>query len=146
MKRSTYNFNKELLFAEIGAVIGAPLLPFIITLLTDDHIVLSVLTVIGAQAGATTIWLITRIYNQKIGNIFSVKKLARDIAYFTPAAFLIASITYYPTLYFTTHYFLEQKEHILLAAILGEILAFVLFMTVINVYRVYLIKYYDVEL
>lgn len=146
MKQSTFEFNKEMIFAEFGAFLGAPLLPLIITLFTSDTIVLSLSTLLGAQIGATIVWLIMRTYHQKRRKTFTLRKMSKDILYFTPVASIIAILTYYPVLFYLTHYFLSNGTNIVLSALPSQIIAFTIFLAAMNVYRHYLNKHYNVDL
>lgn len=139
-KKSTFNFNKEIMVGEIAALISAPLFSYIISNFTNNVKIISLFAVIGAIVGGNLCWLFMRIYDKEKENEFSIKNMTKDIAYFTPAAFLFTSLFYYPTLYFLSSDFLNSQEEVLTSIILAQFAAFALFLLMINIYRYLLAK------
>lgn len=140
-KKSTLNFNKEIVVGEVGALIGAPLVSFIASRFTSNLDAVSICAVIGAAIGACTSWLAMRIRDREKDRNFSAHNLASDIAYFTPAALLLTLTVYYPTLYFLSGDLLAVHRRVLSSVILSQITAFLLFLVLINVYRYFLAKF-----
>ena len=141
MNKKTLNFNKQLLMGEIGAATCAPLVSYIFSLFTQKPNIISASAVGGAIFGASFFWLATRIHDKKKEKTFSASSLASDIAYFTPAAFLLTLLLYYPTLYLLSHYLLLQGDKVLLSVIPSQIIAFLLFLIGINLYRLFLFRF-----
>jgi hypothetical protein len=140
MKKSTINFNKEIIACEIGAFLGAPLVSFIFSHITEVKDIISASAVIGGLIGSTIFWITTRIKNQNKHGNYSVKKLAKDIAYFTPAAFVISIIAYYPTVFFLSRHLLYQNLNVFSSVVSSQVIAFVLFISIMNIYRYVLSK------
>jgi hypothetical protein len=134
------DFNKELLFAEIGSVIFAPSIAFIVSRFTSAPNTISSFAVIGALLGSCLFWLITRIYDQKKIHNFTAKKLFRDLLYFTPVAFIIAMLIYYPSLFLTSRYFLRQGDRAIYAVIGAQAIAFLAFLAAVNFYKYFLFR------
>ena len=136
------NFNKEIFFGEIGALIGPPSISYLVSLFTSVVKYISFAAVVGGLMGQVIFWLYMRIYDKKVDKNMSVKNLAEDIIYFTPVAFLIAVLVYYPTLFFASEYLLNDQYKVVYAVISSQILAFSAFLILINVYRYFLAKIY----
>ena len=139
-KTSTLNFNKEIVVGEIGALIGAPLISFTVSHFTATPEFVSIAAVIGAAIGACTSWLAMRMRHRGKARSLSARTLASDIAYFTPAALLLTVTVYYPTLYVLSGALLNGRHHVLVAVILAQLTAFLLFLLLINAYRYLLAK------
>ena len=148
---SLFDFNKELLFGELGALIGAPVLasigpkiPFLkmvvsyLSKFIGFGSIVSLLAVIGSILGAAVFWLLIRIFDEKKMEIFSLKHFAKEIRYFTPAAFLLTLLVYYPSLFLISRHLLTQDYRVASSVILSQIVAFSLFLTSINAYRYFL--------
>ena len=146
MEQSTFEFNKEFVFGEMGAWISAPSVAFIVSQLTTSPETISLSAVIGAMAGASAAWLTTRIYHHKRRSIFSIRRLAEDIYFFTPVAFLLSLFIYSPIVYLISHYLLTHGDHVILAVIISQLTAFAVIITVINIYRMLLHKHIGKEL
>ncbi|MFH1311262.1 MAG: hypothetical protein ABIH65_02550 [Nanoarchaeota archaeon] len=142
-KRNTFNFNKQIIFGEVGALIGAPLIAYIISRFTSNSKFISFFAVIGAIVGQAILWLSTRTYDKKKEGNFSIKNLIGDLIYFTPMAFLLTLFVYYPTIYFVADYLISDHYKVIYSVISSQILAFSLFLIVINLYRYFLAKYYN---
>jgi len=138
MEESTYRFNKELVLGEIGAWIFAPLVAFITSRLADSTTVISISAVIGSILGGVIFWLSTRIYHYKQREGFKPSRLASDIMYFTPIAFLLALSVYNPTVYSVSHYLLNRGDRVVFSVIASQLIGFSLFLIGINTYRMIL--------
>ena len=141
-KKTTINFNKEILFGELGALACAPLTSYIASHFTSNVKFISLSAVIGAIAGGTIFWLSMRIHDKGIEKRLSVRGIADDIRYFTPAAFLLTLLVYYPTLFFVSLDLLSKQNKVLSSIIFSQITAFFFFLLMINAYRYILAKLY----
>lgn len=141
-KRNTLNFNKEIFFGEVGALIGTPSVSYLVSLFTSVPKDISYAAVIGGLIGQAIFWLSMRAYDKRVDKKLSAKSLGEDIIYFTPVAFLIAISVYYPTLFFTSEYLLNDQYKVVYAVISSQILAFSFFLVLINIYRYFLAKVY----
>ena len=134
------SFNKELLFGEIGSVIGAPLASFIGSKFTSSIDAIATITVIGAAIGASLFWLGMRIYDKLKNSDVSRKKFVEDLAYLIPVASLLVFTIYYPSLYLLSHYLLENDYRAVSSAMISQVSSYVLFLLSINTYRYFLLK------
>ena len=135
MKKSTINFNKEIIACEIGAFLGAPLVSFIFSHITEIKNIISASAVIGGLIGFTIFCITMRIRNQNKRGDYSIKKFTKDVAYFTPAAFILSMIVYYPTVFFLSRHLLYQNLNVFSSVVSSQVIAFVLFITAMNSYR-----------
>ena len=140
LRPSVINFNKEILFGEVGALICAPLISYFISFFSSDPNIISLTAVIGALIGSIIFWLASRIYNQKKQYGFFIEDLVKDIAYFTPFAFLCSILVYYPTLFLFSNRLLIHGENVFSSVIVAQIIAFAFFLLVMNLYRHFLEK------
>lgn len=141
------DFNKELFFGEIGGIIGAPLFGFLSSFIFSQSNIISAFTVLGSATGATFSWLFMRIKHEKSRGTYSLEKLTKDVSFYTPAAFLIALIFAYPTIFSVTNEMLETfMQHPLIAGAIGELSGFCVFLILINIYRTFLNKKFGREL
>jgi len=138
MEKSLVNFNKEIIFGEVGSVLGAPLFAFILSRFVKEPDFISGSAVAGGIIGMAVFWLYTRITDK--GEGYSLRKLADDIKYFTPAAFIIALLFYYPTVFFVSKSFLTNHHRVLYSVIVAQIAAFLFFLLGMNIYRYFLDK------
>ena len=146
MKDSTFNFNKQLIFGEIGSVIFAPLTSLFVSQFTKNSTTISASAVVGALFGAPLFWIVTRIYDNRKKDRKIIKKLAGDIAYFTPVAFLVAILVYQPTLFIISRYLLDHEGYVILSVIGSQVIAYSLFVIIINIYRSLLYRFHGKEL
>jgi len=144
--KNTINFNKEILFGEVGAIVGIQISSYILSKMDYSINLLSYIIVISAIVGASLFWFAMRVYDKTRKNKYPEKNIIEDIAYYAPAAFILTSLFYYPTLFFATKYFLEHNRMIEYSATISQIIAFGLFLVGINIYRYVLGKYYKKEL
>ncbi len=146
MLKDIINFNKEILFGEIGAIVGIQTSSIILSRLDLSASFISYAVVLSAIIGASLFWFAMRMYDKTRHQKYLSKNVIEDISYYAPAAFVLTSLFYYPTLFFTTKYFLEHNRLVEFSATIAQVIAFTLFLIGINVYRFILMKYYKKEL
>jgi hypothetical protein len=140
-QKDLFDFNKQILFGEIGSVCGAPLFGWIASQMELSTTLISASAVIGSLVGGAVFWITTRVTDEKIKQRFSIKKFFSDILAFTPVAFIISFLTYQPVLFFLSSYLLGLKVPVLLAVVGAQVVAFLSFAIVINIYRYLLAKF-----
>ena len=140
ISRSFLNFNKEILFGEIGTLIGIQIVDIISFAFKVKVRLIPYLTVLGAIVFGSLFWLFTRVYDKSKEGRYTIKKLLQDMEYFTPASAILTFLIYYPTLFFGTKYFLRHNRRLEFSTITSQLIAFLLFITAINVYRYVLLK------
>lgn len=138
--KETINFNKEILIGEIGALAGTQGFGHFASKIFSSSAVISAFVVLGAIIGASLFWFLARLYHRKIQRKETNKTVAKEISYFAPASAFLAIFVYYPTLFFVTKYFLKHHDAVSHSAIISQVIAFVMFLIGINVYRYILIK------
>ncbi len=141
MQPSTFNFNKEILFGEFGALIFANIAAPITASLTQNTTLISASAVLATLCGGASFWLATRIYHRKKENDFEVRKIRNDVNYFTPAAIIFGLLVYDPAIYLISNYLLNSKYTVEISVISGQIIAFSFFLLCMNIYRLFLLKY-----
>jgi len=134
MKKRVFDFNKELIFGELGALISVPIVGFLVSLFTENVSAISSAAVIASLVGASAFWIFMRIFDEKQRKAFTFQHFAAEIGYFTPVAFLIAVLVYYPSLFFISRNLLA-KEAVIYAVITAQAVAFSLFLVAMNFYR-----------
>lgn len=139
MTKETLNFNKQILFSELGSLLGAPLFSYITSYFTSSKDIISSFAVAGAIIGAAVFFLGLRAYHKTRKNRLSVKEFAEDLAYFTPVAFIVTLVVYYPTIFFLSRFF-QGFYPVIISVVVSQIIGFILFLIVINAYRQILIK------
>lgn len=142
ISKEAINFNKEILFGELGAVVGTQSFGYLSSKITHSVNIISYSVVIGAVIVASLFWFLMRVYDRKIRRSYSDKKIIEDVAYFTPASAALTILFYYPALFLITRHLLENSTRVYYSAILAQIIAFSIFLVGINIYRKILIKYY----
>ncbi|VVB70506.1 Uncharacterised protein [uncultured archaeon] len=138
--QATIDFNKELIFGEIGSFIGAAILSYSSTALNFTPNMISLSAVVGSISGSTIFFLSMRVYDKTRKNDFTTRKFAEDLAYFTPAAFVIACLSYYPIIFFMSRYFIENQIYGLISVVASQLVGFIVVLILLNVYREILIK------
>ena len=138
--REFIRFNQGIIFGEVGALIGVPLTPLIVSRFTTNAAALSTSAVIGGVVLGSAFWLIANLSQKHAAGGRGAGTLAKRIAYFTPAAFLISLVTYHPVIWLVSYWLLRKGTAAPLAAITAEGLAFVLFLSAMNLYRVVLYR------
>ena len=140
ISKEAIDFNKEILFGEIGALVGIQFVDFISLFFFISTRIIPHLVILGAIIGGSLFWVSARIYYRKKEGKYSEKGLIRDVEYFAPASAVLTFAFYYPALFFATKYFLAHNRHLEFSTIVSQIVAFVLFMITINLYRYFLFK------
>jgi peptidoglycan biosynthesis protein MviN/MurJ (putative lipid II flippase) len=146
MSQRGRQFNKEILLAEIGSMILAPIFAYLASYKTNAPGYLSLSAVIGSIIGGSIFWLIFRVKHGKTRGDHSKKQLARDIMFYTPAALIAAWLIYHPSLFFISEFLLRRNEGILLSIITAQIIGFLLFLITLNIYRQILRKHFGKDL
>jgi hypothetical protein len=141
MQQSTLDFNKEILFGECGALLAANPAALAVSHFTRNDAIISWSAVAGTLFGGALFWLLARIYDKVRQHRFDAKVLASDIGYFTPAAVLLGFLVYDPSIYFTSHHLLKEGDKVVDSVLIGQLVAFTLFLLCMNVYRLLLLRY-----
>ena len=140
------DFNKEIFFGEIGAILGASIVSSITGHFTDSRTIIAQFAVVGAILGGITLFLFEKVKNKIRRKEPILKSIIKDLEYFTPAAILIAIFVWSPILYNLTKYFVKIGWHSYLAGAIAELSAFLVFLVLINLYRFSLIKWFKKNL
>ena len=135
---SAWDFNKEIIFGEIGSLLGAYVAALATARLTHRSAVISAMLIPGTLLGGTVFWLVARIAHQHARSNWSLRVLARDVSYFTPAAALLGLLIYDPAIFLSSHFLLERGAGVVLSVAGGQLTAFSLFLASMNVYRLML--------
>jgi hypothetical protein len=135
---STLDFNRELLFGEVGALLAANPTAALAARFSASPAVIAGAAVAGTLAGGGLFWLGARIYDQCRGGGLDRRALAADLAYFTPAALVLGFAVYDPAIYLTSRHLLRQGDRVFPSVLLGQAAAFILFLGCMNLYRVVL--------
>jgi hypothetical protein len=133
------DFNKEILFGELGSLIGIQFVNLIASALYFPITLIPHLVVLGAMLGGSLSWLLARVYYRSKEEKYSEKKFFNDIKYFLPASTFFTVAFYYPVLFFATKHFLEHHQTEF-STIVAQIIAFCAFIVGINIYRYILLK------
>jgi hypothetical protein len=129
------DYNKQLLFGEIGALAGTPVFPLITSRLTKDPSIISFSAVVGALVAGSVFWLVVKVYDERKRGSHSLWHLAGQVAWFSPAAFLISLMVYQPTLFLAARSLIMRGTFVVLAALVSQMLAFAFYLVAMNVYR-----------
>lgn len=141
ISKAFFDFNKEIFFGELGALICIPLFSELMAQFTSRATFISFSAILGALIGGSTFWLAMRVYDKERKRKYSLGGLVEDIAYFTPAAFVLGLIIYQPVLFFVSHHLLVLGDKVLFSVLVSQASAFLLFLISINVYRSLLYKF-----
>lgn len=144
--RDLIDFNKQILFGEVGSLLGAQLCVVISYLFTNTPGEISWFAVAGSLIGAVVFWLVVRIRDERRKKRFSLKKLGGDVAVYTPAAVVLVVVVYQPALYFLTRFFLDYGVQRVVSSSIAQLLSFLLFLILINGYRLLLIRFFKKSL
>jgi hypothetical protein len=137
---STLDFNRELIFGEVGALLAANPVASLVARFTSSPGVISGAAVAGTLAGGGLFWLGARIYDQCRDRDLDHRALAADIAYFTPAALVFGFAVYDPAIFLTSRHLLRGGDRVFPAVLLAQAVAFVLFLGCMNLYRLLLLR------
>jgi hypothetical protein len=132
---SWFDFNKELVCGECGALVAANGSAWLAARFTPSPSWISGTAVVGTLAGGSLFWLAARIYDRSRGRRYAKGELASDLGYFTPAAIGLGLAVYDPLLYATSRYLLCQDARVLWAVTAGQGVAFSWFAAAMNLYR-----------
>lgn len=146
MKQRVYYYNKQIILSELGSMLGGPLGGVISHNLTNNHATISLATLAGAIIGSSIIWMILRIHDEKKIQTYTRKKLLKDLLYFVPAATILAALFVYPTIYYGTKTLLELGAPTSIASSIGPLLGMVVYVAVMNIYRITLEKHWNIKL
>jgi hypothetical protein len=135
LSKRCVDYNKQLLFGEIGALMGTPLFPYVASHWTRDPDVIACSAVTGGLVTGSVFLLVVKIWDEKRRGGNSAWRLAGQIAWFTPAAFVIGLIAYQPTLFLMTRGLIRIGTVVVVAVLVSQTLAFGLFLGAMNVYR-----------
>jgi hypothetical protein len=140
MNKSTIVFNRELLFGECGALMMASPAASIVSHYTTSTRAISFAAVAGTLAGGALFWLAARIYDSTRNRHLDTKVLASDIGYFTPAAIILGFLIYDPSIYLASHHLLVGGDSVMPSVLIGQGIAFLLFVLCMNIYRILLMR------
>jgi hypothetical protein len=140
MRSLAWDFNREMIFGELGAFVGANLAAVLVSHFTRDAAAVSFSAIPGTVIGGSAFWLSARIYDQVTGGRFKPRGLAGDIACFTPAAFVLSVLAYDPAIYLISHELLRRGNPVSASILAGQLVAFALFLLGMNAYRAMLFR------
>jgi hypothetical protein len=146
VRQSTLNFNREILAGECGALVLANLAAPAASHFTGNAAVISATAVAATLVGGGLSWLAARIYDRKKQNTFNTKAIVSDIGYFTPGAIVLGFGVYDPAIYLVTHHLLVRDTGVGWAVLIGQVVAFTLFLLALNAYRFLLLRFKGKEL
>jgi hypothetical protein len=141
LQKSTLEFNREILFGECGALLAANPAALAVSHFTRNTSLISGAAVAGTLLGGALFWLAARIYDRRKRREFDARALASDIGYFTPAALVLGFLVYDPSIYLTSHHLLKGGDRVLFSVLVGQVVAFGLFLGCMNVYRIVLLRF-----
>lgn len=140
LSKRCIDYNKQLLFGEIGALVGTPLFPSVASHWTGDPNLLSWSAVAGGLVTGSVFWLAVKICDEQRRGSRSVGRLAGQIAWFTPAAFVIGLLVYQPTLFLMSRELISHGNAVAVAVVASQALSFGLFLGAMNIYRLALYR------
>jgi hypothetical protein len=140
LQKTTLDFNREILFGECGALLAANPAAEVASHFSGNPTIISTAAVAGTLVGGALFWLVARIYDKVRQKTFDTRSIASDIGYLTPAAVILGFVVYDPAIYLTSHHLLTSGERVLASVLLGQLVAFSLFLACMNVYRILLIR------
>jgi len=135
IRRDTIDFNSEIIFGEIGGLLASPVFGYLAAHIKPDPHFIAFFAVVGSIIGCAVFWLATRVKNHKRRGIFSKKKIAKDIMWYSPVATATAFLIYQPVLFVMSAHLLERGHSVLVSILVAQFLAFLSFAIVINLYR-----------
>jgi len=135
------DFNKQIIVGEISALVGVPLAPSITARFNTNPSIIALSAILGGMLAGSIGWLAIRIRDERICGKKSVLNLASEIAFFSPAAFLLGLLVYQPTLFLIARHLLREGGHVVQSALLSQSAAFASFLVAINLYRIALRRF-----
>ncbi len=136
------DYNKEIIFGEIGALLGSALGGYLSFLISQNENIIPTFAVVGSFIGSSTLFLSTKIYDKKKRKELSFMNIFNDLKYYTPAAAIMRVLFGYSLLYFLTSLFVKMEVGAFYAGALGEFLSFLVFLVLINIYRLVLFHFF----
>ena len=134
-------FNDEMIWGEIGSVLGSALGAYISSSALNESLA-PTFSVAGSIIGNTALYLSSKIYHKIKRKEMSLKNLITDLEYYTPAAIPISVFIGYPALYFATKFLLEKGLNSLYSGAIAAVFAFLIFLILINFYRVIIFHFF----
>jgi len=129
------DFNKEIVYGEIGAILGAAILASIVSLFTSNRVRIAQFTVLGSILGGATLFLFKKVRNKIRNGDPILKSILHDLKFFTPAAVVIMFGIGYPALYYLMKYLTKVGWNGFVAGAVSELVGFVIFIVCINLYK-----------
>lgn len=133
-----FYFNDEIIFGWIGSIFGSAFGAYLSFLIFKDDKLIPAFSVAGSIVGNTILFLSVKIHHKIKKKEFSIRNLVHDLEYYTPVAAPISIFIGYPALYFLTRFFIKSGLGSFYSGALGAVLAFLIFLTLINIYRIIL--------
>ena len=140
------DFNKEILYGEVGAILGAAILSAIISHFSSSRVTIAQFAVVGSIVGGGSLFIFKKIKNKIRRGEPILRSIIQDLIYFTPAATPIAVFISYPFLYYLMKFFVKNQWDTFVAGAVSELAGFVIFISCINFYRLGLIKLFHKNL
>ncbi len=140
------DFNKEIIFGEIGALLGSALGSYLSFWISRNEDLIPTFAVVGSILGSTTLFLSTKIYDKRKRKELSFRNIFNDLKYYTPAAATLRVLVGYPLLYFLTKLFVEAEIGAFYSGALGEFSSFLVFLSLINIYRIVLARSFKIRI
>jgi len=139
--RNFSDFNKEVFYGEVGAVLGAAIASAITShFFSSSRVRIAQFTVFGSIIGGGLFFLLKKIKNKRKRGEPILRSIIRDLKYFTPAAAIITGFICYPTLYYLMKYLVKIGWQTFPAGAISELAGFCLFFCCVNFYRFSLSK------
>lgn len=143
-KKRFRNFNKEILFGELGSLFAAPTISSLISQVSSNAKIISLSAVFGAIIGASLFWLVMRVYDRKKRNELTITDMTNDFIYLTPGASMLTVLVYYPTLYsLALDKITSGNLGVPVSVIISQAVAFSAFLIAINIYRLVLKRFFN---
>jgi hypothetical protein len=140
-RRNFSDFNKEVVYGEIGAVLGSAIASAITShFFSSSRVRIAQFAVVGSILGGGLLFLLKKIKNKRRRGEPILKSIIHDLKYFTPAAAIIACFICYPTLYYLMKYFVKIGWQTFPAGAISELVSFCIFFCCVNLYRFTLSK------
>ncbi len=143
---SLKEFNKQILYGELGGFFGVQIAAIVGRSFTTNSNLISWYVLIGSFIGGTLFFLTAKINQEKKENRFSGKQLIKELSYFTPVAGTLQLLVYLPILKISTYFFLKENFFVSFAAFFSQIFAFLAFLFLLNIYREILRKKKGLEI
>jgi hypothetical protein len=149
IKRSTLDFNKEMILAELGSFVCTPAVAFLTSRFTKTPKLISFGAVAGGIIGSSLMFVATRLWDKNRHahhGKYASRELIGDLVYLTPVAFVLALIMYYPIVFYLSRYLLTHGDRVVFSAVAGQLGAFTAIAICLNIYRIILRRRFGKEL